>query len=161
MPDALADRVEVRIATADDLDGVAASQAALFALDAGTRDGLRNLDWPATHGSEWIAGLIGRDDALVLVAARGDKVVGHLVATSSPPSDMWVAARAELVSMHVDESQRGGGVGSRLVSACIGWAREQGAARLAVSAYAANDGAVRFYQANGFEPFSLELTQLL
>jgi GNAT superfamily N-acetyltransferase len=60
--------------------------------------------------------------------------------------------------MHVDASGRGRGIGARLVAGCVAWARELGAARLHVSAYAANEGAVRFYQANGFAPFTLELS---
>jgi GNAT superfamily N-acetyltransferase len=71
---------------------------------------------------------------------------------------MWTAARAELVSTFVAESHRGQGLGSRMVEDFIAWGRERGAARLHVSAYAANGSAIRFYQRHGFVPLSIELT---
>jgi len=49
-------------------------------------------------------------------------------------------------------SHRGSGVGGRLVAAFHKWATSVGVDRLAVSAYAANDGAIRFYQRHGFVP---------
>lgn len=156
MPD-----VATRPATLADLDGLLRSNVALFAMDAAARDPLRNAEWPVTHGREWLSSLIADPDALVLVADNGAYVAGHLIGTFSEPSDMWIAPRAELLSMHVDSTCRGQGVGAHLVAECVVWAKAHGAARLHVSAYAANDGAVRFYHANGFAPFSLELVQTL
>jgi len=64
---------------------------------------------------------------------------------------------AELVSMFVSPSWRGQALGSRLVEDFVSWARERGALRLKVSAYLANDGALRFYRRHGFAPLSSEL----
>lgn len=172
MPD-----IEIRKATPSDVTAVLASQAALFAEDAAARDALRNAGWPVTHGRDWTERLIEDPDALVLVAvetgqlvgrAGGESVggpaapvVGHLIGTYAAPSPMWLAARAELLSMYVAPAARRLHIGARLVAGCTSWARSRGAARLHVSAYAQNQDAVRFYQASGFEPFSLELTQEL
>ena len=41
------------------------------------------------------------------------------------------------------------------------WAVSQDAQRLTVTAYAANSGAIRFYQRNGFAPKSVELEMKL
>jgi len=71
---------------------------------------------------------------------------------------MWTAARAELVSTFVSASHRGQGIGTRLVEDFIAWSRDRGAARLHVSAYAANSAAIHFYQGHGFVPLSIELT---
>jgi hypothetical protein len=57
--------VTVRVATADDVTGVTASSAALFAEDAGQRDPLRNLAWPDTHGRQWVSDLL-QDITLVI-----------------------------------------------------------------------------------------------
>ena len=149
--------VTVRTAVAGDLDGVVASCTALFAEDAGTRDPLRNKNWPATYGSEWASGLIADPESLVLVATT-DGVVGHLIGKFLPASEMWIAPRAELVSMYVRPEARGGGVAGRLIDAFVAWARERGAARLEVSAYAANETALRVYQRHGFHPHSVLLT---
>jgi GNAT superfamily N-acetyltransferase len=70
---------------------------------------------------------------------------------------MWTASRAELVSMFAAQPIRGQGVGGRLVDEFIIWARERGAARLHVQAYAANEPAIRLYQRHGFTPLSTEL----
>jgi GNAT superfamily N-acetyltransferase len=152
MPD-----VEIRRAELRDLDGLAACTAALWAEDAGTRDPLRNQQWPGEHGAAWLAGLLTDDSALLLAAVAGGAVAGHLVGAYYPASAMTLGARAELVSMYVRPELRGDGTGSRLVAGFTAWARERSAVRLLVTAYAANDGALRFYQRHGFAPLSVEL----
>ncbi|OLE21488.1 MAG: GNAT family N-acetyltransferase [Catenulispora sp. 13_1_20CM_3_70_7] len=149
--------IEIRSATLDDLDGLAHDSAELFAEDGVTRDRLRDPDWPRDNDRPRLAGLIAAPDALVLVAVYDGAVVGHLVGTFSAASSMWAAARAELVSTHVAASYRGQGIGGRLVEDFIAWGRDRGAARLHVSAYAANGSAIRFYQRYGFVPLSIEL----
>jgi GNAT superfamily N-acetyltransferase len=148
MPD-----IEIRRAEAGDLNGLVASSAALFAED-GVRDRLRNLKWPSEHGAAWVAELFADPDALLLAAVADSMVVGHLVGLYQPASPMWLGARAELVSMYVVPGLRGKGVGSRLVTDFTAWARERGATRLHVTAYAANAAAVRFYQRHGYAPLS-------
>jgi GNAT superfamily N-acetyltransferase len=49
------------------------------------------------------------------------------------------------------------GVGSGLVAEFTKWARERGATRWHVTAYTANDAAVRFYQRHGYVPLSTVL----
>lgn len=150
--------VAVRRATPDDVSGLLACVAGLFAEDGAARDPLRDPHWPARHGEQWCRELLAGADALVLVADAGGEIVGHLVGTFAGASAMWLAARAELVSMYVAPAWRSGGVGGRLVAEFTAWARERGAARLVVDAYAANEGAVRFYRRNGFAPRSVTLS---
>jgi GNAT superfamily N-acetyltransferase len=149
--------VEIRPATSADLDGVVASCAALFAEDAAARDHLRDQTWPAEHAAQWCTDLLADPAALVLVAASSGAVAGHLVGAYLESSAMWTAPRADLVSIRVDESLRGAGIGSRLVEAFASWARDRGAKRLRVDAYTANEDAIRFYRRHGFEPLSTTL----
>jgi GNAT superfamily N-acetyltransferase len=149
--------IEIRPATLDDLDGLTRDTAELFAEDGVTRDRLRDPDWPRDNNRSRCAGLIAAPDALVLVATEDGAVVGHLIGTFSPASSMWTAARAELVSTHVAPLYRGQDIGGRMVEDFITWGRDRGAARLHVSAYAANGSAIRFYQRYGFVPLSIEL----
>lgn len=149
--------IKIRRATVGDIGGIAESNAALFAEDGAARDHLRNPDWPGTHGARWCADLIADPTALVLVVAVGNDVGGHLIGTYAEASAMWTAPMAELVSMFVSPSWRGQTLGSRLVEDFVSWARERGALRLKVSAYLANDGALRFYRRHGFAPLSSEL----
>ncbi|MBS2531275.1 GNAT family N-acetyltransferase [Catenulispora sp. NF23] len=149
--------IEIRPATLDDLDGLTQDSADLFAEDGVTRDRLRDPEWPRDDIRTRCAGLIAAPDALVLVAVEDDTVIGHVIGTFSPASSMWTAARAELVSTHVAVPYRGQGIGGRLVEDFTAWGRERGAVRLHVSAYTANDSAIRFYQRYGFVPLSIEL----
>lgn len=144
--------IEIRHATNSDLDGLVASSNGLFAEDGAARDRLRNPDWPRSHGAAWCAENLASPDRLVLVAVVGQEVVGHLLGALAGPSPMWVAPRADLVSLHVMPQWRGREVGSRLVEDFVSWARERGASQLRVTAYTANEGAVRFYLRHGFAP---------
>jgi GNAT superfamily N-acetyltransferase len=148
---------EIRRATIDDLDGLVSSCAALFAEDGAARDRLRNADWPTLHGATWCADVLADPANLALVATADGEVVGHLIGNYSEPSEMWTASRAELVSMFVAEPVRKRGVGGRLVEEFVTWARERGAVRLHVQAYAANEPAIRLYQRHGFTPLSIML----
>lgn len=149
--------ITIRRATADDLPGLVASSAGLFAEDAGTRDDTMNIEWPATFGAASFASALADPTRAVWVADRDGRVVGHLTAYVAPPSDIRPVTSATLLSMYVFADHRSGGVGGRLVGAFKEWAAEQGASRLTVTAYAANAGAIRFYQRNGFAPKSVEL----
>lgn len=149
--------MQIRPATADDLDGLVASSAALFAEDAGQRDRFRNPGWPAAHGEKWCAELLADPDAQVFVAVADGEIVGHLVGIYAAPSDMWLVARAELMSMFVQDTLRGQGVGGQLVDAFTAWAKERGAASMHVTAYAANDAALQLYRSRGFAPKSITL----
>ena len=102
--------------------------------------------------------MIAAPTALVLVASDGEQVVGHLIGDLMPPSRMWTRARADLVSMYVDPAARRAGVGSRLVEAFIAWAKDGGAARLTVTAYAENAAALALYRKHGFAPLSITST---
>lgn len=149
--------MEIRPATTEDLAGVVASSAALFAEDAGSRDALRNQNWPAKHGAQWCAELLTDPQALVLVAQLEGEVAGHLIGMFSEPSDMWLGSKAELVSMYVRGDVRGQGVGGQLVDAFVEWAKGRGAARMNVTAYADNATALRLYESRGFAPKSVTL----
>ena len=150
--------IDIRRATPADLPGVAASSAALFAEDGATRDPLRNADWPRDNGQAWVDELFAAPDALVLAAASHDgTVVGHLIGHFAAASAMFTAPRTELVSMRVVPEYRGQNIGGRLVEEFFAWSRERGAARFHVSAYAANESAIRFYRRHGFAPLSIQL----
>ena len=150
--------VDIRRAIATDLPGLVASSAALFAEDGAVRDRLRNAEWPRDNGRSWIEGLLAGPDALVLVAAdHGDNVVGHLIGHFYAASMMWTGARTELISTYVASEYRSRSLGSRLVEAFFVWSRERGAERFHVSAYAANESAIRFYRRHGFASLSIEL----
>jgi GNAT superfamily N-acetyltransferase len=158
MTGSAADDVVIREATTADIDGLVASNAALFAADAAARDPLRNPGWPEAHAAEHVAGTLADPAMLVLAAEAGGAVIGHLTGVFLPASAMWTVPRAELFSMHVMAPWRGQGIGSRLVGRFRAWAGARGVGQLRVSAYTANEGALRFYRRHGFTSLDTTLT---
>ncbi|MFC4058315.1 GNAT family N-acetyltransferase [Planomonospora corallina] len=151
----------VRPAQPEDLDGVVACSAALFAEDAGTRDPSLNLGWPREHGPARFAAALDDPARLVLVADDGGRIVGHLTGSLSGPTAMRPVPVATLGSMYVHPDHRRRGVGARLVAEFRSWARERGARYAGVTAYASNDAAVRFYRRHGFADRSTVLETAL
>jgi GNAT superfamily N-acetyltransferase len=96
------------------------------------------------------------------LARDGERALGHLVGRVLEPDTLRPGTRvAVLQSMRVVPEARGRGVGSRLVAAFFDWAKERGAVRASVTAYAANEGAQRFYARHGFVPASVTLRATL
>ena len=149
--------VRVRRAGEGDVPEVVGLSAALFREDAGQRDPSMNLDWPAEEGRGYFAGLIGDDRCLCVVAERDGEAVGYLAGRLRDADTLRPVGVAELESMYVREGSRDSGVGARLVEEFLGWARERGAERASVTAYAANERAIRFYERLGFAARSLSL----
>ena len=147
----------IRPARPGDVPGLVECSIGLFAEDGGTRDATMNVDWPKEFGAESMGSGIDDPDRLVLAAVREGRVVGHLTGRVAEGSPVRPVKVATLASMYVRPEARDGGVGSQLVEAFKTWAREKSADRIAVTAYASNESAIRFYRRNGFEPFHLVL----
>jgi len=97
----------------------------------------------------YVAGALMTDN-LVLLARDGDLVAGRLVGRLSGPGSVHPIRQAELESIHVYPAYRGAGIGSRLVEAFLAWAAAHGAVRATVTAYAANEAALRLCARYGF-----------
>jgi putative acetyltransferase len=89
-------------------------------------------------------GAIGERGGTVLVALRGDVVVGTAALAPHGPHEL------ELVKLSVAEHARGSGLGRRLVEACIARAREAGARRLLLVSSSRLASALRLYESLGF-----------
>jgi GNAT superfamily N-acetyltransferase len=94
---------------------------------------------------------------LVLAATAGAEIVGNLIGSIAEPNDYRLVRVATLNSLYVFPAYRDLGVGAQLVTEFRSWARDRKAQRMAVTAYAANTDAIRFYQRHGFGPRLLEL----
>jgi RimJ/RimL family protein N-acetyltransferase len=77
------------------------------------------------------------------VAVAGDEIVGllHVEATGFGFGEL---------GMLVARDWRGRGVGSALVEAAIGWARDRGLHKLSLSVFAHNEAAIALYRKLGF-----------
>ena len=92
------------------------------------------------------AALLAHPDMLVLVAERGGEIDGYLLATSHPAfhANGRVAWVEEVM---VAQPARGTGVGRQLMAFAEAWARDCGAAYVAL----ATRRAAPFYRALGYE----------
>jgi GNAT superfamily N-acetyltransferase len=148
----------ISVATEADRTAFLASVDGLFREDAGTHDPYGDVDWVARGGAAYFTDLLADPKAWPLLAHDGDRSFGHLVGRVLDPDVLRAGTRvAVLESIRVGPDARGRGVGGRLVAAFFDWAREQGAVRAGVTAYAANEAAQRFYVRHGFAPASVTL----
>ncbi|TDQ05967.1 GNAT family N-acetyltransferase [Labedaea rhizosphaerae] len=143
--------------TPDSLDGFLGSVAGLFVEDAGTHDTAWDLDWPEREGRAYYTGLLGDENSLCLLASTENGPAGHLVGQVGGHRMRPGEVIATLVSMRVAEHARRAGVGSGLIAEFMKWANAKNATEAQVTAFAANAGAIDFYQRNGFAPYELTL----
>jgi GNAT superfamily N-acetyltransferase len=151
----LAVAISISAAGPGDVDAVVASVAGLFQEDGGRHDAFMLVDWPEREGAAHYRGIVDDPATLLVLARDGGRVVGHLVGKLSEPSAIRTGRFAVLESMRVAPDARGRGIGTRLVAEFFAWARESGAERASVTAFAANDGAQRFYARHGFAPHAV------
>ena len=126
----------VRAASADD----AQAMAELFAAVAAERDGIAT-EPPVDVGDR--AAVFAKSAAGTVVAMAGDQVIGmiHVEASRHGFGEF---------GMLVDRDWRGCGVGSALVQAAIGLAREQGLHKLSLEVFAHNAAGIALYRKCGF-----------
>ncbi|WP_135806131.1 GNAT family N-acetyltransferase [Halorussus marinus] len=90
---------------------------------------------------------IGRADARMLIAERGDEVVGFGQALVAEPTD---EAGAELARLYVHPDRWNEGIGSTLLDRLEDWLRERGADGVRLAVLADNDAANAFYESRGY-----------
>lgn len=146
----------VREAQPADLKKIQDLSAKLFEHDKAWISHLK-MDWPHKEGEQYFADGIAGKDAVCLVTEVGGQIVGYLQGGLKNSEDYRDVKMTELENMYVEDEFRKQGVGKLLVKAFIEWSKEQGAQRTLVIASVPNTNAIKFYEAAGFEPYSLEL----
>ncbi|GIH15212.1 GNAT family N-acetyltransferase [Rugosimonospora africana] len=145
-------------AAEEDRAAFLASVDGLFHEDAAVHDPYGDPEWVNRGGAAYFTDLLADPRAVPLLARSGDRAMGHLVGRALVPDTLRPGTRvAVLESIRVSPEARGQGIGGRLVEAFFAWAKEQGAVRAGVTAYAANESAQRFYAKHGFVPASVTL----
>lgn len=155
------DIVVIRNAEHADIPKLIELSTALSMEDGQLHGEAINHDWARDHGAESFAKSIDAATSCILVALVNDQVIGSLHGyTQQAP--LWRPVDiAVIISVFVESESRGSGVGTQLLSAFRTWAEESGAKRMAVSAFATNQAAIRFYQREGFAPFEVTLEKKL
>ncbi len=96
----------------------------------------------------------GNDQQITFVAEQGDKLCGMMVIVrgDSPKT----AHSANIYSVFVDPSVRGQGVATRLIEACLAWAKRQSLRLIKLSVVANNASALKLYLRHGFVIYGVE-----
>lgn len=148
----------IRAGTIDDLPALEtlwgalhAHHAALASEVAPVRELSASWSRRLARYEEWLGG----DDAELLVAEEEDVLVGYaMLRVVAGPASWDIGDRtAELETLSVLPSARGSGVGAQLVEAARERAIARGAKAFLVAVAHANEGAIRFYEREGFKPF--------
>lgn len=102
---------------------------------------------------QWLA----EPDAFVLIAEEeeGGRAVGYALVHYREPDDSRTTAGrfAELESLAVLSEARGRGIGRALMAAVYRELRALGVGELEMGVLVTNDGALRFYEREGFRPW--------
>jgi ribosomal protein S18 acetylase RimI-like enzyme len=118
-------------------------------LHAGDREALRPLFELAEDSPTELDGYL--DDGVVLVAVKGEQVVGHLQLTTTDRHGTF-----EITNMAVLPAHQRRGIGRLLVAAAFERVRLQSGTAVRVATAAADIGNLRFYQRAGFRLRSVE-----
>ncbi len=117
------------------------------ALDSWTRRRVRYEEWLTTPG------------AFVLLAERATVPVGYAVVSMASGYQAWASGDlvGEVHDLVVDGRARGERVGSALMDGVVAQLAMQGIRELRLTVLAANDEAIRFYEAKGMTCVTLTL----
>lgn len=156
-------KVAVRLAKPEELERVQKLNHQLFLSDARYFNDL-NVNWPLEEGEAYFRRRIAGEGGACFVAEKDNVIIGYVVGGWSHLNfSAYKGKRAELENICVAEKERGQGVGALLVGAFFQWCKQSGATHAMVDAYAPNLAALKFYEAQGFTPYSsilwLELGQ--
>ncbi len=99
----------------------------------------------------WLA----NPDAFLLIAEDDGRPAAYALVTVADADDTNVtgARYAELRTLSVLPSHRGAGLGRRMMAGVYGELRRLGIRELEIGVVAGNEGAIRFYEREGFRPW--------
>lgn len=121
-------------------------------------DPLLKMRWPYEEGEAYLAKRVSGEEGVCFVAEHDGIIIGYLCGgMMSPHNYRTIKKEAELENTLVAEEYRSQRIGEQLFEQLIGWAKEQGAEKILVSAAAQNLGAIKFYRRVGFEDYATEL----
>ena len=120
---------------------------------------------PATkYSAEELAQMIPDDHAPIFVCTEGDTVLGHAFCLHKQETDDAVLTDIKTLYIDdicVDESHRGQHVGKMLCEHVLAYAKEAGIYNVTLNVWSCNPGAMRFYEAMGFQPQKIGMEIIL
>lgn len=149
----------IRRATVDDLPAICALGEDLAALH---HEAWPSVFAPAPAGDRdaphWRDSITGQGRAAFIAERAGEPLGFITLGVGEENHSLLQPVRwVKVISVCVREAARGQGVGSALMAAGEGWAREQGASEARLVVWAFNRRALRLYEELGYEIRSLTL----
>lgn len=95
------------------------------------------------RAARWEATYFQGDSGCMFVAETEEGIVG----SASVENDRGLVD----LGMLVEQGHRGKGIGSKLLEACIDWARSMGAHKVILQVWPHNEAAIQLYERFGFE----------
>jgi GNAT superfamily N-acetyltransferase len=137
--------IEVRPAISSDEAAVLALLEELFEPPGAFPPG-----YTPERGREGFLWALSEDNADVLLAVEGDRIVG-LASVYADIQSIRFGKRCWLQDLVTTREYRSRGVGKRLLDAATDWARERGCTHLELSSGLGRKDAHRFYEREGME----------
>jgi ribosomal protein S18 acetylase RimI-like enzyme len=154
--------VQIRRATARDIEEILPVWGELAVYHADLDPAFTpSAEWPYEYGA-YLRTLMGRDDALAVIARDGSRLVGYAVGriTSLPPF-FESRQRGYIHDVYVRERYRQRGIGRRLVEEILAWFRRRGVTLVELTVAANNDDATAFWRSMGFDTYMYQMKRLL
>jgi len=146
--------VTIRLAKPEELKQIQDLNHELFLSDDRHFEDL-NTDWPYKEGQDYFRKRIAGTDGVCFVAEQKGLIVGYVASGWSHLNfSAYKGKRAELENICVAEKSRSRGIGAQLVQALYVWCKQNGASHIMVDVYSPNIQAYKFYEKQGFEPYS-------
>jgi ribosomal protein S18 acetylase RimI-like enzyme len=106
----------------------------------------------------WLGKQLDDKDAVVLVATKDDRIIGYAYgSTEERDWNMLLDDHGAIHDVLVDESERRGGAGKKLVLAIASALEARGAKRIVLHTMVGNEAAQKLFAACGFRPTMLEM----
>lgn len=142
---------EIRPATARDLPEIVEAWGELALYHAELDSAFAPAEQWRDEYRHFIRGLLGRDDALAVVAVQNGDVIGYGVGRISVlPGFFQRRRRGYIHDLVTRERYRNRGVGRRLVEALVAWMRDEDATTVELTVADKNARAIAFWEHLGF-----------
>jgi ribosomal protein S18 acetylase RimI-like enzyme len=115
------------------------------------KDSYRSISFDQRIGA---FSLFTSDTMKISVAKSNDEYIGYCISTA-------IDGRGELESLHVDATNRGNGIGKKLVMKHLEWMNEKNCNVIGVTVSQENESTILFYKKLGFCPNTLYMQQKL
>ena len=156
-------RVRIRRATGDDVAALARLNAEVQELHRAAMPD-RYRDPPVGEIEDWMRGLLGDPDLVLLISEEDGGAVGFaVVRRQASPGNTFALprVRAMIEGIGVTATARRRGAGRALMAGAEELARAWGAASIVLDVQSFNSGAESFYRALGYRAATLRMSKRL